>query len=432
MNYLQTHFYLKKIQEKGSKLDLKNIKNIIDRLPFDTSQIKFIQIAGTNGKGSTSHFVTSILQSAHFRVGLFTSPHLQDIRERITVNKKWISKNDFANSLAAVKKISENLIKKKIIESMPTYFEHIFLTSLYYFHQKKVDFAVFEVGLGGRLDATSTISPEVSVITNISLDHTKTLGKRIIDIAFEKAGIIKKNIPVVCGCNPHSASKQVIENMARKKNSPFYKVLNSRDALKISEKENHYYCEYKTELNNYAFNLFLNGIHQATNASTAIRVIELLNKKGYDISKTSIYQGIRNNFVPGRIEVIKTIPRIILDGGHNVASINALGDFLLQKKMKNLTLIFGVLRDKNYKKMISILLPFIRRVVITQPVSKRAYPAEKLKKYFEDKNVLVKPDLIDAFKSAQQFREDILITGSLYLVGEMRNIILGGDKYGFN
>jgi dihydrofolate synthase/folylpolyglutamate synthase len=432
MNYSQALLYLKKVQENGSKLDLLNIQNIIDHLPFNLNKINFIQIAGTNGKGSTSHFVTSILQSANFQVGLFTSPHLQDIRERITINKKWISKNDFSKSLAAVKKISENLIKKKVIENMPTFFEHIFLTSLYHFHSKKVNFAVFEVGLGGRLDATSTITPEVSVITNISYDHTKTLGRRIKDIAFEKAGIIKDKVPVVCGCNPHSISKKVIETVAKQKNSPFHRVLNSKNALKISEKENYYHCDYRTESDKYTFKLFLNGIHQVTNASIAIKVIELLNKKGFNISKQSIYQGIRDNFVPGRIEIIRSAPGVILDGGHNVASIKALGDFLIQKKMKNLTLLFGVLRDKNYKKMINILLPFIKRVVITQPVSKRAYPAEKLIRYFEEKHVLVRQDLREAFKTAQQFKEDILITGSLYLVGEMRNIILGGTKYGYN
>lgn len=436
MNYTQTLEYLKTVQEMGAKLSLDNIQKIIDNLPFDLSSIKFIQVAGTNGKGSTAHFLTSILQFAGSKVGLFTSPHLEDIRERITVNKTWISEEEFALSLSQIKKISENLLRNGAIDNMPTFFEHIFLTAVYYFFKQGVDYAVLEVGLGGRLDATSTLTPEVSVITNISYDHTKTLGGRIRDIAAEKAGIIKKNVPVVCGCSVYSAANQVIKKISDKKKAPFYNVLNAKNRLETKKNNGFYQCSYATESGQYRFNVHLNGAHQTKNAATAVRAIEILNKENKDreIPAESIYDGIAKNFVPGRIEIINSSPAVILDGGHNVESIKALKNFLEQEKKKNLTLVFGVLRDKKYRKMIPLLLPFAKNVILTEPVSKRALPVEDLVRFFARKkvqtnynlNIEVKKRPGDAFDAAYRFREDILITGSLYLAGVMRNIINGG------
>ncbi len=426
MNYYESQRYLRYIQDKSAKLTLNNIRKIVDNLPFNIDKIKFLQVAGTNGKGSTSHFITSILQYANYKVGLFTSPHLQNIRERITINKNWINTKDFSDSLTDIKKICEELLEKKLIDNIPTFFEYLFLCSIYYFYNKKVDFAVLEVGLGGRLDATSTITPEVSIITNISFDHTKTLGKKIKDIAYEKAGIIKQETPVVCGCKEHSSSKKVIEMVAQNKNAPFFSVLNSENRLKINENNNYCKCVYSTPIDEYNFEVHLNGEHQIKNALIAIKSIELLNKKGYNIERESIFKGIKMNFVPGRIEIIDKSPQIILDGGHNLEGIKALTKFLEQKKFKNLTLIFGVLRDKNYKKMVPLLLPFIKNVIITEPVSKRALEAEKLIKLFVTKNVLVEKNIKKVLKLANQFNEKILITGSFYLAGEIRNIIFGG------
>ncbi|MCK5056208.1 MAG: bifunctional folylpolyglutamate synthase/dihydrofolate synthase [Candidatus Aminicenantes bacterium] len=436
MNYAQTLQYLQEVQERGSKLSLDNIQKIIDHLPFDLSSMRFIQVAGTNGKGSTAHFLTSILQSAGSKVGLFTSPHLQDIRERITINKAWISKKNFAACLFQVKQISEDLLQKGLIENMPTFFEYIFLTAVTYFFRNKAGYVVLEVGLGGRLDATSTLTPAVSVITNISYDHTKTLGKRISDIAVEKAGIIKKRVPIICGCSVYSAANRVIREIAQKRNAPFYNVLNAKNKLDTQKYNGFYRCVYVTESGRYEFDVHLNGRHQTANAATAIRAVEVLNKTttGANITPTAIREGIAKSFVPGRIEIFKSSPQVILDGGHNVESIKALRNYLEQERKKNLTLVFGVLRDKKYRKMASLLLPFAKNVIITEPVSKRALPAENLVKFFIKENnhsnfnlnIEIKKKPGDAFHAASRFREDILITGSLYLAGEMRNIIKGG------
>ncbi len=436
MDYHKALAYLNEMQEMHGKLTLENIQKIIDNLPFEINGITFIQVAGTNGKGSTAHFLTSILQAAGKKTGLFTSPHLQDIRERITIDKTWISQEDFALCLSRIKEISEELLRKKSIANMPTFFEHLFLLSLYYFSRERVDYAVLEVGLGGRLDATSTIKPALSVITTISHDHNKILGKRIEQIAVEKAGIIKNNVPVVCGCSVHSPAHQVIKKIAGEKNAPFFNVLDAQNKLETYKNNGFYRCTYTTQTQRYDFDVYLNGLHQARNAAISVKAIEILNKQGNDaiISRESISEGVVKNFVPGRIEIIPNTPPIILDGSHNVESIRALRDFLQQEKKKNLTLVFGVLRDKRYRAMISLLLPYAKNVILTQPDSWRALPPQRLLKSIEKQNsqanrhlnIIVKKDPGDAFQEAGRLGEDILITGSLYLAGEMRNIIRGG------
>lgn len=425
MNYHGVLEYLTKIQEKGAKLSLENIQKIIDHFPFDLNSISFIQIAGTNGKGSTSHFITSMLKSAGHKVGLFTSPHLQDIRERISINKEWISRDHFSHSLSRVKRIVESLYEEKVIDDIPTFFEHLLLTALDFFVHEKVDFAVLEVGLGGRLDATSTITPVISVITNISLDHTKTLGKRIQDIATEKAGIIKPGVPIVCGCSVRSIANRTIRKIADQRQSEFFNVFDRDNTLSVTDGEKYQICQYTTKSDQYTFELQLHGKHQGKNAATAIKVFEVLNRHEEVFPMDAILSGIKQNFVPGRIEHIPASPEIILDSGHNLEGIKALSDFLAQKDKKNLTLVFGVLRDKKYKKMVDMLLPFTKNVILTEPISKRALPAEKLSHLFSGKKVFIEKSPLKALESARILKNEILITGSFYLAGVMRNIIYG-------
>jgi dihydrofolate synthase/folylpolyglutamate synthase len=429
MNYASVLQLLEKIKKKGYNLDKQNVKEIINNFPFGLEKIKFIQIAGTNGKGSTAFFLTSILQEAGHKVGLFTSPHLKDIRERITINRKLIPKTDFTLCFLAIKEIAQELMEKKIIDGTPTYFEYTFLTALYYFYKRGVNIGILEVGLGGRFDATSSITPEISVITGISLDHTSTLGKYIKDIAYEKAGIIKEGIPVVCGCNVHSVSHKVIKKRAHELHAPFHNVFNYTNKLQVEAKRTGYHCQYNTEAGEYLFDVHVNGIHQTKNAATAVKVVEQLNHMGQNISIDSIYNGIKRNQIPARIETMNTQPPVILDGGHNVESIKVLKEYLERKGKNCLTLIFGVLKDKNYQQMVRLLLPFIERVIVTEPISMRALPAEHLSRYFHKsqvKKVLTKKYYSEALEIARSWKEEILITGSFYLVGEMRDIIIHG------
>ncbi len=426
MTFKEALNYLEFVRERGTKLSLENIQIIVDNLPISLNNIKFIQVAGTNGKGSTSHYLTSILKESGFIVGMFTSPHLQNLRERITINKEWITESDFANSLNKVKNICEKLLKNKIIEESPTYFEHMFLSSLFYFYKKKVSFAIMEVGLGGRLDATSTLLPMVSVITNISYDHTKTLGRKLGLIATEKAGIIKRGVPVVCSCNTRTVANRIIKKIASEKFSPFYNTFDNNNKITFKEESDFYSASYLSVKRKYDFRVFMNGNHQVGNAATAIKVIEVLENKGINIPIKSIVSGIEKNSVPGRIEVFHSNKGIIIDGGHNEESIKALSQYLKEKRKNDLTLIFGVLRDKKYKKMIKYLIPHIENVIVTEPVSPRALSAEVLEKAFLPIKTIIHKNLRSALEEALSFNKEVLITGSLYLAGEMRNLVTGG------
>lgn len=441
MDYESVLDYLRKVELRGTNLGLDNTAEIIRHFPFDPGRIIFVQVAGTNGKGSTAHFLTSIFLAAGWTTGLFTSPHLHDIRERITIDKNPVSETGFAHAVGAVKGISENLLKKGIISHMPTFFEYTFLAALYHFAAQNVTAAVLEVGLGGRLDATSTITPRVSVITGISHDHNSILGKSIKEIAFEKAGIIKEGVPVVCGCSTRSIANSVIKKRSRQSNAPFYNVFDSENRLETEEFENGFHCRCITNGESLAFDVYLNGGHQPRNAAAAVKTVRVLNAglpAGSRIPDAAIRTGIETTRIPCRIETmeIKTNgPRplpVILDGGHNIESIRALKDFLEQKKKRRLTLIFGVLEDKNYKQMARLLLPFTKNVILTEPLSNRALPAEKLVPLFGKNRrtkVVVKKDLENAIGTAAELKEEILVTGSFYLVGAARHIITDG-KHG--
>lgn len=426
MDFNEALTFLEYVREAGAKLELANIQKIINNFPFDLKKKKFIQVAGTNGKGSTSHFITSILDKNGYDTGLFTSPHLQNIRERISINKEWISEKDFADGLNAIKNLTEKLLNRGLIDNTPTFFEHIFLLALYYFCSKNVNFIVLEVGLGGRLDATSTIIPLVSVITNISLDHTKTLGKKIKDIAAEKAGIIKPSVPIVIGSLPKSTAAKVIGKTARKLHSPLFFVYEKNSKMEYSIGKNNYYVNYHSESELFSFNVFLHGKHQIDNANTAIRVSQVLQRYGIPLQKEKIYLGIKSNFLPGRVEICSGDPEIIIDSSHNEASVKALSEFLLEKNKKNMTLVFGVLRDKNYKKMVNYLIPFTENIILTEPISKRALPSEKLLSLFKNKNTFVIKKHDEALKKAKFLNNEILITGSFYLSGKMKNLLSGG------
>ena len=435
MDYQEVLEYLKGIEAKGIDLGLENTRQVLHHFSHlykdfsvDVGTLRFIQVAGTNGKGSTAHFLSSILQSAGYRVGLFTSPHVEDFRERITINGRWISREDVTGCLEAVRDLCGDLLRRGLIRRIPTYFEYLFLIAVSYFLREKVDIAILEVGLGGRLDATSALRPEVSVITTISRDHTAVLGSRLRDIAGEKAGIIKPGVPVVCGCRIGSTAHRVIKDIAARNRSPFFNVIDPGNRLEISNNDHSYRCRYSTGPGDYSFDIRLNGSHQAFNAAAAVKTIQVLEAAGHlpPLPRASVCDGISNTFIPARIETLATSPPVILDGGHNVESTQALTRFLAEKKKSNLTLVFGVLADKNYRRMILLLRPYVQRVVLTEPLSNRALPAQKMLGLFNGSTVMVKRGMEEVYDAARQFNRDILVTGSFYLVGAMRKHILSG------
>jgi len=430
MRYTEALAFLEGIQPENFKLTLDNIQTVIDHFPVDLSAIRFLQVAGTNGKGSTSHFLASILRQGGHGVGLFTSPHLSDVRERIRVGGRMISRRDFAACLSAVRAIAEDLLRRKRLANLPTFFEFLFLAALWHFSALKVEWAVLEVGLGGRLDATTTVRPELAIITNITKDHTQILGRRIRDIAGEKAGVIKTGVAVVCGCAPRSGSLRVIAAAARRRRAPFYPVFGQGRRLDVTRKNGHYDCRYRTEQDEYRFQVRLSGVHQTKNAATAVRAVEVLNLHGAGIPLPALIAGIARMSIPGRIEIFRTRPPILLDVAHNPDGIGALARFLEDKGIRDATLIFGVLKDKNYRRMAARIKPFAGRVILSEPVSSRALAPEKLRACFAGLDVRIERDFDQALDLALDRKKYIIICGSFYLAGKMRTIILRRNKRG--
>jgi dihydrofolate synthase / folylpolyglutamate synthase len=430
MRFAEAEEYLKKTQGENCKLSLANIQRIIDHAPFAPGSVKYIQVAGTNGKGSTAHFIAAILRRAGSRVGIFTSPHLQDVRERIQVDGRLISRRDFAIAVGAVRDLAADLLAARAIANPPTFFETLFLASLFHFAARRVDWAVLEVGLGGRLDATSTVRPEISVITNISLDHTNILGKTLAAIAREKAGIIRRGVPLVCGCPPRSVGARVIRAAARARGAPLTEAFAGGGSLAVEKKRSGYDCRYFVSGREYRFLVTQKGRHQTLNAAAAVAAIDVLKARGLEIPDGAVAGGIASMFIPARIEAVGGRPPLILDGGHNSAGIKSLVDYLHEEHIRGFTLLFGVLRDKQYPAMARRLAPLAARVVLSEPVSERALPPEKLLPFFAGKKCRIERDYARALAVAKKFKRIIIVCGSLYLVGGMRAIVLGGKKHG--
>jgi dihydrofolate synthase/folylpolyglutamate synthase len=438
MRFAAAEDYLKKTLGENTKLSLDNIQRIIDRSPLAARSFHCVQVAGTNGKGSTAHFIASVLRSAGFRVGLFTSPHLQDVRERIQVDGGMISKPAFAQVIGKVRDLAEDLRFRKAIAGPPTFFETLFLASLFHFAARRADWAVLEVGLGGRLDATSTILPDITVITNISLDHTNILGKTLAEIAREKAGIIRRGVPLVSGCPPGSTGGRVIRSAARAKGAPLIEAFAPGRALEIEKSGRGYACRYLAggppgeDLpgHKYRFRVNQKGRHQAGNAAVAVAAIDALRRGGWKISGRAVSRGIASMFIPARIEAVGGRPPLIMDGAHNPGGIRVLVDYLREEDIRGITLLFGVLQDKQYPAMARLLAPLADHVVLSEPVSERALPPEKLLPFFEGKKCLVERDYARALAVAKKFKRTIIVCGSLYLVGGIRAIVRGGKKHG--
>ncbi|MBN2345626.1 MAG: bifunctional folylpolyglutamate synthase/dihydrofolate synthase [Candidatus Aminicenantes bacterium] len=430
MQYAAACEYLRQIQGENCKLSLDNVRRLIARAPVDIGACRYVQVAGSNGKGSTSHFIAAILKAAGWRVGLFTSPHLQDVRERIRVDGRPVSRRDFACAVSAARAWCERLLTEGAIANRATFFETLFLAALHHFARCRADWAVLEVGLGGRLDATSTVRPEVTVITNVSLEHTNVLGRTLEAIAREKAGVIRRGVPLVCGCAPGMRAAAVIRAAARRRRAPLSEVFAGRRPLTVEKGSAGYFCRYRNGVGEHRFLVRLKGRHQARNAAVAVAVVDALRRRGWEVGAAAIGRGIAGMVIPGRIETIGQRPPLILDGGHNRAGIQALVDFLREERIHGFTLLFGVLRDKLYADMARKLAPLAGRVVLSEPESPRALPAEKLRRYFPGLECRVEKDPARALAIAKKFKKTIIVCGSLYLVGAIRAVALGGKKDG--
>lgn len=430
MNYTQVIKYLNSLERLGIQLGLERIIRLLELLGKPHKDLKCIHITGSNGKGSVATFIGEILKSAGLKVGIYTSPHFISFTERITINGIPISENQvtkiFSNKiLPAIKTLTQT-------QTHPTYFEIATAIAFTYFALEKVDIVVLEVGLGGRLDATNVITPLVSVITSISLEHQDVLGNKLEQIAYEKAGIIKHKVPVVTATTILEAIN-VIKKIARQKNAPLYQI--GKDIRFVIEKyptlkNSNYQFKVKGILKDYhKLHTSLLGYHQVINATTSISTIEVLQKYyGFKITIKDIKKGLLHANIRGRLELIKKDSMsFLLDGAHNPASANilrkALNDYFPFMK---LIFIIGILDDKDIAGIVRELLyknVWLLKVIITQPKINRAIKPEiihqEVIKYTDKIDIF--PTVTDSINYAKSVAKDtdlICITGSLYLVGE--------------
>jgi dihydrofolate synthase/folylpolyglutamate synthase len=403
------------------KYNLDNILNLCSSLGNPHKKLKMIHVAGTNGKGTSSHILASIFQESGYKTGLYTSPHYKDFRERIKVSGKLITKTYLRDFI-----IKNNELIEKY---QPSYFELSVALAFSYFESQNVDIAIIEVGLGGRLDSTNIINPLLSVITNISFDHVNVLGDTIEKIAFEKAGIIKKNIPVVIGVRNKKTSGVFITKAADV-SAPIYF---SQDLLKTQlTKENIFQSTIETTIDKqkYLIKSSLNGPFAEENLRTALAAIKIFNKyynSDFHISDQQIIRGINrlksNTKYFGRWRVLGHNPLIIADGAHNEDAIDKTLKYIQQSQFNNLHIIIGLVDDKSWEKVFTYL-PLSAKYYFTEANIPRAMKANKLKSTGKSFNLSgeVHPNVqtaLEAAKSKADKKDIILIFGSIYLVAEL-------------
>ena len=405
--------HLDGIKRLNIRFSLDPISQFLKRMRNPQKAYGTVLVGGTNGKGSIAAMVASALSQGGFHVGLYTSPHLIDVRERIRIDGEMISRGDMDAWIETVRAhATEDL----------TYFEFLTAVAFLYFRERKVDIAVLEVGMGGRLDATNVVSPLVSAVSNISFDHTEYLGKHLEDIAWEKGGIIKNGGVCINGVKQRRLQKLLAE-ISHAKGATIYSL--GREITVDAHTDGSFsYQGIGVRYDNLVCSL--KGRHQIENAGVALGVIEALAMKGFRIDDDAVFKGIHDVKWGGRLEVIKHSPRVILDGAHNAGGATVLARALREEfSYKKLIFIFGVLKDKDNKAMLKKLLPLGDRLILTTPGTERAMPPEALlpvaKQYLRKIEVVKTPR--EALKQALSVADEndlICVTGSLYLIGEIK------------
>lgn len=433
MNYNEAISYLENCHKFGSKQGHKNFKSLMSLFGEPQKKLKFIHVAGTNGKGSTCAMIHSILKEQGYTVGSFSSPHLEKYNERFKINDEYISDDDFARHISLVKDKVNELFDNT--DEFFSFFEIITAVAFNYFYEKNVDFVVLEVGLGGRLDSTNIIEkPLISVIATVSFDHTEYLGETIPEITREKAGIIKNNSYTVLYSQSKEVYNIVNEICTEKESKLLYVDDYGVDVIKqdldgtVFNVKNKYYSYDKISIS-------LLGEYQVYNACNALMAIEALKEQGIEISSDAIYLGLKKAKINGRMEIISKKPLFILEGAHNTEGTSKLNSFLkrLKSSNKKITIVIGILKDKNYSEMLRCITEYADNIIFTEVDSQRVLKTQELFEagHFENKNVILEDDFKKAVIKALEISSDddcIVCTGSLYLVGDILKYI--NQKYG--
>lgn len=424
MTHGQGLAYLKSLQRFGIKLGLDNIRALLGSLGDPDRRFPSALIAGTNGKGSVAAMLARILTENGFRTGLYTSPHLVRVEERIRIGDGLISARAFARALTTVRERSDALVASGGLPNRPTYFEVLTATALLHFAEEAVDFAVLEVGMGGRFDATNAVTPLLSVITTISMDHQIYLGDTLEKIAFEKAGIVKPGVPVVCGVRRGTALR-VIRRRARTLRAPVVEVFGTGTAFAALSAGAGAGFAYDSGQARYEFKPSLPGFHQGENAAVAIRAAEVLARVWRPLDRRKMITAVGRTRWEGRLETVGSKPPVILDGAHNPEGAASLAAYVRDVIRKPVILIFDSMKDKDIGAIASSLFPLARTVVLTRvPMARAAEPEDVLRLWKGRRdNILVEPDIGKALELAEGLagaRTPVLAAGSLFLVGEIK------------
>jgi len=401
---------------------LRHVEELLNRMGDPQLAAKTIHIAGTKGKGSVATMIAQVLSDSGYKTGLYTSPHLHTLRERISVDGSLISEAEFAAAMAEIKPFIESMKQDATFRQL-TYFEALTALTFAYFKKKRVDFQVLEVGLGGRLDATNVAKPLVCIITPISLDHTQILGDSLKEIAREKAGIIKPCCWVVLSPQPEEAAS-VIRDICREKEAKVVQVGKDVTWHKTGGDLHHQSLVIEGRTSEYQVSIPLLGDYQLENAAVAVAALEILASAGFAISATNIAQGLARVNWPGRFQILQQNPTVLVDGAHNVASMKGLvNNIKAYFAHKRIFLVFGTSCDKDIPGIVNELVPLSPQVIVTRTAHPRAAPLSTLAAEFTKRgiNTETRETVTEAISRALSLagRGDIIcVTGSLYVVAE--------------
>lgn len=448
MNFEEAIAYLSSLGKFGWHLGLERIQALCEAFQHPERRFPSVHITGTNGKGSTSTMIASILQASGYRTGLYLSPYVRTICERIQVDGHLIPEEDLAHLITRIAPVVPQVARNPRC-GQPTEFEVKTLAGFLYFAEQKVDYGVIEVGLGGRYDATNVILPEVAVITNISLDHTERLGHTLTAIAGEKAGIIKEGIPCVTGAQGEAL--EVIARTCREKRAPLYRLgeeirlipqeeeeredlvplplPSTEEALRYPSLISRPEPPFTVEVMGVCYSnlhLRLLGEFQKQNAALAVSAVHLLRERGADrITEQTVREGLKKAYLPGRLEVIREKPGLILDGAHNGAKAEALAQALQTLfRYRHLILVLGMTRGHQINDVVKPLVPLAHRIIVTEPAF-RSLPAEDLYQVVRSQTSvpvsIAKPVplAVEEALSYAKVEDLVCVTGSLYVVGEV-------------
>jgi dihydrofolate synthase/folylpolyglutamate synthase len=413
------------------KLGLKNTETLLAALGEPHRRFPAVQIAGTNGKGSTAVFLDSICRAAGIRTGLFTSPHLVSITERIKIDGRQIAEDQFARFTDAVKTTAKALFARGELQTLPTYFEHVTAIALVAFREAKIDLAILETGLGGRLDSTTAAGAETVAITPVAMDHEEYLGATITQIAQEKAAIIRPGVSAVIAPQVPEVLEVILRRCDETNVNPIVLTDRSGDGYRVRVLDiNDGRCSVTFETPRAGYDevrLGLRGRHQIDNALVAVALADALRQRGFAFADAAIVDGLVSAFHAGRLELREGRPPILFDGAHNPASAVVLKNYLAEFEQRPITMIFGAMKDKRLNEMAAILFPKATNLVLTVIDNPRAADLHQLRSavppWCQIRRIELSSTPGDALRLARQITTAdgiICVTGSLHLIGSIQ------------